>query len=91
MIVSVSVSGGQFILPEPPPIFSDGKSYILFSSKKSVLTWPSVSFGSVLLVPVEVDVFEPNIYLKYRYANTPYLDNGTTLYTNPTLSTSKSE
>ena len=31
------------------------------------------------------------INLKYRYANTPYLNNGTRLYTNTGLTTYKSE
>jgi len=34
---------------------------------------------------------EPSLTWKYRYANTPYLNNGTRLYTNTTLTTYKPE
>jgi len=44
-----------------------------------------------LFKDTRVVVEEPSITWKYRYANTPYLNNGTRLYTNTNLTTYKSE
>ena len=77
----------------------DGAAVPLLNAVKilglSIACWIMIIQIAIIIYKLfqatRVDVFEPNIYLKYRYANTPYLDNGTTLYTNPTLTTSKSE
>ena len=45
----------------------------------------------LLLQPTKTTIQEPSITFKYRYANTPYLNNGTRLYTNTALSTYLSE
>jgi len=50
-----------------------------------------VSIIIKLFTPTSITIQEPSITFKYRYANTPYLNNGTRLHTNTGLTTYKSE